>query len=99
MGYPWREIRRLSVSTMKLVLPAITGRFNPAVGTEKRLLGTASSTRCYCQDERERAVLLVCLPAIVADAMFELCFAGLSAWQLTNGDQIAVIMDSTSTGA
>ena len=37
-------------------------------------------------------MLLVYVPALIADTMLELCFASLSAWQLMSGDPIAVVM-------
>jgi len=37
-------------------------------------------------------MLPVYVPALIADAMLELCFASLSAWQLMSGDPIAVVM-------
>jgi len=37
-------------------------------------------------------MLPVYVPALIADAMLELCFASLSVWQLMSGDPIVVIM-------
>jgi hypothetical protein len=45
-------------------------------------------------------MLLVFFPAIVADAVLEICFASFSAWQLARGAQIVVLVeDEVSTAA
>ena len=37
-------------------------------------------------------MLIFYLPALVADAVLEVCLAGLNAWELASGDPIAFVM-------
>lgn len=62
-------------------------------GPQRRVkLGTPYATNCCRRNKKGISMLLLYLPAIVADAMLEVYLAGLSAWGLTGSDPIVVVM-------